>query len=1257
MSNSIDINIKALGQLFDVSGRPLEQIVKDMDSIYDKAKSTAKVLKESNITFAKPSETKKAKEEMEKLVAELKKLNEESKDAAQSTRIFSDAEQDLIARQSKLGAEIAELTKRKQILKKANQEGTEEFVKLDNQLKQARKNYADLQRQVQQQVTVENEQEGAVKRLRAEIALLEREYNSLSEEERTSTEQGRKLTQQLDEKRASLKRAREAVGDYKDSVGDYGKAIQKNRTLLVQLLDKEKDVEAQYGKNSEEHNKVQAEISETVAKLKELIRTQEELEQKMKNLEATPSTPLNKFNKKIGQITAGLTSMGIAAAGIGYALNNLVIQRIKEFELSVKTVQGTASLTNEELETLKKRAIDLSLDKSIGASAKEAADAMNYLALAGYNNNEILAGTPEVLKLAKGAQLEFARASDIATDTASAYGLKASELARVTDTYAKLQSISNTNVEQAGVAYSKVAPVAAGLNETIESTGAFLGVLADNAIKAEVGGTHLKIILQRLSAQTPKAEKALDKLNVSVFDANKNFRGARVVLGDISEAVKNLDDESRSIALKNIFGSDAIASANVLLRNIDKIDDKMTKLAGKDGAAAKLAATMNDTLAGSFKSVGNAWDAFVLSMDSGEGTISKALRSIAGEFENTFIYLKGIEEGKVSFWEALFGDDEEIRKRVMGQKEQLKRLTDEQIKELEKQNEIYQSKAVWVHGDNSEELKKIKENNRLIRQEMLRRAEDEYDAKQADAKRQKELEEKQKTERQKASEEQKKEDEKSARESAERLKKKFEEKQELELAQAKVEWENLNKSEEEKKILRLEFEQGQLKEKIEHYQKIQSITGEDYSHQIKLTQAYYEKLTAIVEKSEQAIKEKRAQKIIDNADAENKKYLEELEASFEKKQELDRAKAEAELEQLNTSEDQKRLKRLEFDRKQLEERKQHIEDMQILTGEDYSHQLSMLKSHLVKLDTEIANTQSSMSTAKDENWLCELFGVSEDKLPLLKEGLESAYGAIAEFFTTVFDEEVRQVEERIALTDNLISEKEREIEAEKRLAEKGKANNLKIKEQELKELKSKRDKEQEELEEAQRKRAQLQTVQQGLSMISAVANVFEVMTPLGPTGHLLAGIAAAAMLGTFMKLKQKSLNLKDGEVDIMGPGTETSDSIPANLSRGESVINAKATRRTKTTLKAINEGANANEILKAFSVDFGHQILNDYNSENLLTASFFAEQAGLLKESNRHLKHLSEIAGEGQTLTAWDGRNMHLITLKDGRIVNDLIIQ
>lgn len=296
-------------------------------------------------------------------------------------------------------------------------------------------------------------------------------------------------------------------------------------------------------------------------------------------------------------IGAGLVAgFGVAtAAAIGFAKSSVDVGR--EFDASMSQVAATMGKTTDEIVDLRDYAKEMGAATAF--SATQAADALNYMALAGYDSETSMSMLPNVLNLAAAGGIELATASDMVTDAQSALGLSLDETTELVDKMAMASSKSNTSVGQLGDAILTVGGTAKNLAGGTTELATSLGILADNGIKGAEGGTALRNIILSLSAPTDTAAEAMEGLGLQVFDAEGNMRSLNDIFGDLDGALSSMTQGEQTQVLNQIFNKVDLKSVNALLANTG---DRFNELSGyidqAQGSAQKMADTQLDNLEG-----------------------------------------------------------------------------------------------------------------------------------------------------------------------------------------------------------------------------------------------------------------------------------------------------------------------------------------------------------------------------------------------------------------------------------------------------------------------------------------------------------------------------------------------------------------------------------------------------------------------------------------------------------------------------------
>lgn len=286
-----------------------------------------------------------------------------------------------------------------------------------------------------------------------------------------------------------------------------------------------------------------------------------------------------------------------ASTGAVVGFGKSAVEAGMTFDTSMSQVAATMGTTVDEIQDLRDFAQKMGSETAF--SATQAADALNYMALAGYDADKSMEMLPNVLNLAAAGGIDLAYASDMVTDSQSALGLSMDETAELVDKMAKTSSKSNTSVSQLGEAILTVGGTAKTLAGGTTELSTALGILADNGVKGAEGGTALRNIILSLSAPTDTAAAAMESLGLEVFDAAGNMRPLNETFGDLNNALSTMTQGEQTQVLNEIFNKVDLKSVNALLANTgERFDELSGYIDEATGAAQSMADTQLDTLTG-----------------------------------------------------------------------------------------------------------------------------------------------------------------------------------------------------------------------------------------------------------------------------------------------------------------------------------------------------------------------------------------------------------------------------------------------------------------------------------------------------------------------------------------------------------------------------------------------------------------------------------------------------------------------------------
>lgn len=316
------------------------------------------------------------------------------------------------------------------------------------------------------------------------------------------------------------------------------------------------------------------------------------------------------MTKVVKTTTAAIAAAGAAMAGIGAAS----IATGSEFEKAMDSTAATAGATAAEYQMMRDAAMEMG--RTTSKTATESANALEYMALAGWSVEDSIAGLPGILRLSEATGLDLARTSDLVTDSMSAAGVSIDELANYLDVAAMANNKSNQTAEQFMEAMIGVGGVMNNLHVPVEETAAALGMMANRGIKGSEAGNALNAVMANLTTGTGQAGKKMKEIGLSAFDSEGKFKGLRGTLEELNEKIADMTEEERNATLAAIGGKLHVDAMNDLLaglntevaEGVSEWDALADSLGGAEGALERMAATKMDNLIGDIAIFNSALD-------------------------------------------------------------------------------------------------------------------------------------------------------------------------------------------------------------------------------------------------------------------------------------------------------------------------------------------------------------------------------------------------------------------------------------------------------------------------------------------------------------------------------------------------------------------------------------------------------------------------------------------------------------------------
>lgn len=379
---------------------------------------------------------------------------------------------------------------------------------------------------------------------------------------------------------------------------------------------------------------------------REIIETEQELK-RLQQEAATTSTAL----AKIDEIGGKMENLGNSIAGVGKtimpvstAVGGLGIAAVKtaaDFDSAMSQVAAVSGATGDDLQSLRDKAREMG--EKTKFSASEAAEAMNYMAMAGWKSKDMISGIDGIMNLAAASGEDLATTSDIVTDALTAFGLTAADSGHFADILAAASSNANTNVSMMGETFKYCAPIAGALGFSAEDTAEAIGLMANAGIKSSQAGTALRTIMNNLAGEVKISGQAIGDVTIATTNADGSMRSLSDILADCRVAFGGLTESEKAQAAESLVGKNAmsgfLALMNAAPADIEKLSGAIDNC---DGTAEKMAATMQDNLMGQLTILKSQLEELAISF--GE-MLMPAIRSIVTKIQEFVDKLNGMDEG------------------------------------------------------------------------------------------------------------------------------------------------------------------------------------------------------------------------------------------------------------------------------------------------------------------------------------------------------------------------------------------------------------------------------------------------------------------------------------------------------------------------------------------------------------------------------------------------------------------------------------
>lgn len=379
---------------------------------------------------------------------------------------------------------------------------------------------------------------------------------------------------------------------------------------------------------------------------REIVETEEEL-RRLQQEAATTNTALSKIDvagQKMEAVGNSIAGAGKKMMGVTTVIGGVGVAAVKtaaDFDSAMSQVAAVSGATGKDFDALRNKAREMGAKTKF--SATEAAEAMNYMAMAGWKTEDMLSGIEGIMNLAAASGEDLATTSDIVTDALTAFGLSAKDSGHFADILAAASSNANTNVSMMGETFKYCAPIAGALGFSAEDTAEAIGLMANAGIKSSQAGTALRTIMNNLAGNVKISGKAIGDVTIATTNADGSMRDLSDILADCRSAFGNLTESEKAQAAESLVGKNAMSGFLALMDagegDIEKLSSAIDNC---DGSAKKMAMTMQDNLAGQLTILKSQLQELAISFGD---ILMPAIRSIVSKLQGFVDKLNGMDEG------------------------------------------------------------------------------------------------------------------------------------------------------------------------------------------------------------------------------------------------------------------------------------------------------------------------------------------------------------------------------------------------------------------------------------------------------------------------------------------------------------------------------------------------------------------------------------------------------------------------------------
>ncbi|GKV64677.1 MULTISPECIES: phage tail tape measure protein [unclassified Sporosarcina] len=456
-----------------------------------------------------------------------------------------------------------------------------------------------------------------------------------------------KLTMVNSEMKANMSafdRGEKSLSKYQTQLDGLNKKIEVQKAVTAAAQKNYEKMVREHGEGSKEAEKAATQYNNQAAALNNLERHVDGVTQEMKEFaeaQRVAESGFTKFGEKMESVGSKMQSVGAGMKDVGKSMSMYVTAPLVgfgavaaktgiDFGDSMAKVQAVSGATGKDLDNLREKAKEMGAKTKFSAS--QSAEALNYMAMAGWKTTDMLDGLEGVMDLAAASGEDLGIVSDIVTDGLTAFGLSAKDSGRFADVLAAASANANTNVGMLGKSFEYAAPVAGALGYSVEDTAVALGLMANAGIKADKGGTALRSMLTNLVTPNKRMTAIMNELNISLTDSSGNMKQLDEIMSDLRVGFGGLTEEQQASYAAMLFGKEAMSGALAVINASETDYNKLTKaVAGSTGAAKEMADIMEGKLGGTIREIKSGLEGFAISLyEEMEPSLVKVAAGIKG---------------------------------------------------------------------------------------------------------------------------------------------------------------------------------------------------------------------------------------------------------------------------------------------------------------------------------------------------------------------------------------------------------------------------------------------------------------------------------------------------------------------------------------------------------------------------------------------------------------------------------------------------